>query len=333
MEDEVLEQTGGAETQAEEIVDNAEEQTGGADDSEAQGEAIANAFTPDFKFNANKTDMEIPEEFRAHIKDVESNKKIKEIFEKYHGFDTQKEKLTAIEQDATKYRSNYEGLASNIQSIQAGYKHAVESGNLHNLDTVFQKLGIGEDILMGWAVEKAKLQGLDPEQQKMVMRQNQLEREAFERSNYENSLMTENQEKDREIRQMQFDSAMSNPQIKNFATELDSKFGMNGLFAQEVINAGKTAYALEQKVLSVQEAMHAVITKYNLKGQAVAASTPAQGQPAQGNVSADGKKIVQRDQKVIPNVGSSSGGSPVGQPKAKNLDDVRRRYAELKAQG
>lgn len=343
MEDEILDQTGGAADQANEqnLTQNEGQAAGeitAQDQQNGEGKPAEPAFTPDFKFRANQQDMEIPEEFRAHIKDVDSQKKVKDIFEKYHGFDTQKAKVSTLEADVTKYRGVYEDLVGNIQDIQQGYKHAVESGNLHNLDMVFQKLGLTEDVLMAWAGEKAKLAGLDPGQQRAIMHANRLERDAYEHARQQDSLMTQNQQKDLQIRQMQFDSAMSSPQIQSFASELDTKFGMAGFFAEEVVKAGQMAYALEKKVLSVPEAMQTVITKYGLKGQAAATSipaqgSPAQGQPAQGNVDAQGRKIIQRDMKVIPNVGSAAGASPVGQPKAKNLDDVRKRYKELEAQG
>lgn len=351
QEDEVIDQgTGGAAGQ------NSEDNLTPTDDSAGAGDAAAAAaaggevqpaepaFVPDFKFRANQQDMEIPEEFRSHVKDVESQKRVKEIFEKYHGFDAQKQKVSTLEGDVNKYRGGYDTLVGNIQQIQQGYAHAVQSGNLHNLDQVFQKLGLGEDVLMAWAGEKARLAGLDPEQQKLILDRNKLEREAYERTQEQNSLMTRNQQQDVQIRQMQFDTAMATPQMQTFATELNAKFGMDGMFEQEVINAGKTAYALEGKVLSVPEAIQAVITKYGLKGQAVAQAAaqaapipaqgqPAQGQPAQGGVSADGKKIIPRDTKVIPNVGSTGSASPVGAGKARNLDDVRARYKELAAQG
>lgn len=337
MEDEILEQTGDAVVPANEEV--IEEQPPASEIDEVTGEEkpIEPAFIPDYKFKANQQEMEIPEEFRPFIKDLDSQKKVKDIFEKYHGFDTQKTKLSSMEQDLGKYKGGYESLTGTVQDIQSSYKDAIESGNLHKLDVVWKKLGVSEDVVMAYAFEKAKLAEMDPQQRAIIEQKNRLEMDAFERKNYETSLMKKNQQKDLQIRQMHFDSAMATPQIQSFATELDSKFGNDGLFAQEVVNAGKTAYALEGKVLSVPEAINAVITKYGLKGQtqaAAAASTPAQGQKtAQGNVSADGKKIVQRETKVIPNVGSSGGASPVGAGKAKNIDDIRKRYAELAAQG
>lgn len=337
MEDEVLEQTSGVDAQAnEQVVENQDAATGDTEAAIEQENANEPAFTPDYKFRANQQDMEIPEEFRAHIKDVESQKRMKDMFEKFHGFETQKTKLSSLEQDVTKYRGGYEGIVNNLQDIQQGYAHAVQSGNLHNLDMVFQKLGLGEDVLMAWAGEKAKLAGLEPEQQRAIMHSNKLEREAYEHGQHQNYLMNQNQQKDLQIRQMQFDSAMAAPQIQGFAQELDGKFGMAGFFAEEVVKAGQMAYALEKKVLSVPEAMQAVITKYGLKGQAQQVQPQGQGNAngqQGGNVSADGKKIIQRDNKVIPNIGSASGASPVGTGKAKNLDDVRKRYAELMAQG
>lgn len=332
MEDEVLDQTGGAADPAEEIVEQTQDDTGGAVVDDVKDEAIEPAFTPDYKFNANKVEMEIPEEFRAHIKDVESQKKVKEMFEKYHGFDAQKEQLKTYEQDVVKYRGEYEQLAGSISDIQAVYRDAVQSKNPHKLDLVWKKLGIGEDVVMAYAFEKAKLAEMDPQSRSAVERQIQLEQEAYERKSYENSLMTENQQKDLTIRQMQYDSAMASPQIQGFATELDSKFGMDGLFAQEVVNAGKTAYALEGKILSVPEAISAVISKFGLKGQAQQVQTPQQT-PQKGNLTADGKQVVKRETKTIPNVGSSGGASPVGAGKAKNLDDVRKKYQELISQG
>lgn len=348
-QDEVIDQTGEAGGQTDEqdlsqVDDQGAGDAAAIENQDGAAKPAEPAFEPDFKFRANQQDMEIPEEFRAHIKDVESQKKIKDIFEKYHGFDTQKTKVSTLEAEANKYRGDYEKIVSNFQGIQQSFEHAVQSGNMHNLDMVFQKLGLTEDVLMSWAGEKAKLAALEPAQREAILKANKLERDVYERTQYQNSLMTENQQKDLQIRQMQYDSAMSSPQIQSFASELDTKFGMNGFFGEEVKRAGEMAWALEKKVLSVPEAMQVVITKYGLKG--VAPATPAsagQGQPGgqgqangqqggAGNVDAQGRKIIRRDTKVIPNVGSAGGASPVGAGKAKNLDEVRKRYQELVSQ-
>lgn len=326
MTEQILEETGGADLQAQEENSNVD-QTGGADGLQGEVTTPENVFTPDFKFRANQEDMEIPEEFRSHIKDLDSQTKIKSMFEKVYGFDAQKEELLKSRQSFSEIEQKYNGMNEYIGSIRDIYQDAINNNNMSRLDTVWQKLGIPEEVVMAYAYEKAQRAEMDPQQRAIIEERDRLNNQMYEMRNQQADMERQREEFQRNELQANFNSAFNLPQVQAFETELDSRF-KSGLFREEVIKAGQMAYALEGKILSVPEAISTVINRFGLKGQVA----QQHAQPQVNNMSASGKKVIQQDKKTIPNVGSNSGSSPVGSPKAKSLDDIRKRYKELAEQ-
>ena len=214
-----------------------------------------------------------------------------------------------------------------VGSIRDIYQDAINNNNMSRLDTVWQKLGIPEEVVMAYAYEKAQRAEMDPQQRAIIEERDRLNNQMYEMRSQQAGMERQREEAQRNELQANFNSAFNLPQVQAFETELDSRF-KSGLFREEVIKAGQMAYALEGKVLSVPEAISTVINRFGLKGQVAQQNA----QPQVNNMSASGKKVIQQDKKTIPNVGSNSGSSPVGSPKAKSLDDIRKRYKELAEQ-
>lgn len=301
------------------------------DKSGEEGEGTS-AFKPNTQFKVLDKVQEIPKEFHALMKDEASEKMVKDLFERAHGIDVVKTKLSEVRQSRDTLQSENKNLHGSIQKARTLYQRAASSGEWHRMDDFFHQLNIPLDNVMAWAIEKAKLEQMEPAQRQAVLARHQSDREAFTHSESVEELQAQNFQKDQEIRQIQLDTALATPQVQNFASELDNKFGNKGLFLNEVIAAGQQAWSTQNKVLTVTEAIQAVVTKYALKGQTAPAAA-GQGLPA-ANQPAGTKKVVQRTTTTIPNVGSGGGRSPVGKggKGPRSVEDIKK-LAEKAARG
>lgn len=318
-----------AETETEESEEEATDETDG--DEAVENEEEAPVFTPNTKFKANDKEMDIPQEYHSLMKDAESEKAVRELFEKAHGIDSVKTKLADTRVERDKYLNENTTFKTQMGKARQTYAKAVQNENYHSLDGLWKQLSISPEVVMRWAHAKAQLAELaetNPAQHQLMLRQIGMEQDAEAQAESMNSLLTQNQQHELNERQNQFDNMMATPQVKALEQEFEQKFGLPGAFQEEVLNAGKLAYANGGKILSVAEAVQAVTQRFGL-GKAIPQGQPAQGQPAAAQAQPNqpnpaAKKVVQRTTKVIPNTGGASHASPIKTNKPRSIADIEK---------
>lgn len=283
------------------------------------------AFVPKTKVTAWGKEHEIPKEFQTLMKDAESEKAVREIFEKSLGVEGYKEKLQARDTEFTQVKSQFDGMSNQVRQAADLYQKATQpGGDIHKMGDFFKKLNVDENAVMAYAIEKAKLAQLPAEQRQMVEARLSAERAREDALMQTTSATQVAQEAQRNAINTEFSMYMENPQVKNFEAELDGKLGKPGFFKQAVVDAGQRAYALEGKTLSVVDAMKAVIQGYGLTGQA-ASQAQAQMTQALGTDGQAAKKVVQRQAAAIPNVGGSSSASPISKTNSpRSIADLKK---------
>jgi hypothetical protein len=295
-----------------------ENATEAAETDEAQGQKPV-AFTPNVKFKANEKEMDIPKEYHSLMKDANSEKAVRELFEKAYGLDSVKEKLSGTRQEREQLKQEIGGYKSAIGKARNIYQSAVQSGNWHKMDDFFKNLGVSTDHVMQYAIEKAKLHEMDPGQRKLIESRLQAERDYETEQENSMSFQSQLQQQSMELKRMEFETVLSRTDSQAFMQKLDSTFNKPGLFKQEVITAGEQAWFSEGKNIPVEEAIRRVVGKYGLVAQ-TQQSAQSQGSP-QGP---SGKKVIQKAASTIPNVSGSTGSSPLSSQKPKNLDDIKK---------
>jgi hypothetical protein len=282
-------------------------------------EVEAQAFKPNVKFKANEKEMEIPKEYHSLMKDAASEKAVKELFEKAYGLDSVKQKLVNTRQEREQLLQETQGYKQAIGKARNIYQSAVQTGNWHKMDDFFKSLGVSPDHVMSYAIEKAKLHEMEPNQRKLIEAKLQAERDYESEQESRMGFQEQIQKQAQELKRVQFETFMSRQDVQSFEQKLDSAFSKPGLFRQEIIAAGEQAWFSEGRDIPVDEAIKRVIGKYGLTAQMPSNAT--QVAPTQVP---SGKKVIQKAASTIPNVSGSNGSSPLSSQKPKSLDDIKK---------
>lgn len=286
----------------------------------AVGDKEVAAFAPNFKFKVLDKEMEIPEKFRALMTDADSEKTVKELFEKAEGLPSVKQKLENVrtENESNKkevaYHKNFVGRLNRI------YEDFAKTGDYHKLDAWFESFKIPENIILNYAIEKAKLAEMTPDQQQIVRSRLASDRSAETLRQQNEGFQSEIQRMSVESKTSQLDAQMINPEYKAMADSFDTQVGRSGAFREEVRKAGVLAFHMEKLDLSPEEAIKRVITNYGLKARAAAATSAAQDSGSSGQ---QATVIPKKPASTIPNLGAGSK-SPVTTSKVKNMDELKK---------
>lgn len=302
------------------------DETGEGDETAAEGEGEDKpTFAPNVKFKVLDKEMEIPKEYHSLMKDPESEKAVRELFEKAHGLDVVKTKLTETRQQRDQAAQSFQSIQGQIGKARSIYQTAIKTGNLHRMDDFFRMLSIPTDHIMAYAIKKAELAKMDPEQRQLVESSLQAERDREALAEEAEGYQSETSSRDQELKKLQLEVGLGRAETQNMVKELESKFGREGLFRDEVVAAGEAAWFNEKKNISVDEAIKRVATKYGLTGKQAPAGPANPGAPAGGT---GVKKVIQRNTSTIPNVNGSSGASPLKSTKPRSIEDLKKLSAK-----
>lgn len=284
-------------------------QAEGSDSSEESAKEQP-AYTPNYKLKVMDQEKEIPEKFRELIKDAETEKEVREIFEKAYGLEFAKPKHEAREHQFNTLQAEHNQVIGSINEI----KHLYQKGDM---DGFFEKLAIPPQKVLQYALEKLKYEELPPEQKAMIDAQKNAEKERYrvERESQTNTSYLQNQVA--QARRMVLDSELARPDVKSMVDTFDSRMGKPGAFVQEVIRRGKLTWIESgYKVdLTPRQAIDEVVKLFGLEDGGQASSNPTQaGAPA----SAAKPKTA-----TIPNVGAGRPSAPL-KSKPKSIEDLKK---------
>lgn len=300
---------------------------------------VVTAFTPNAKIKVMDKEHEIPKEFQALMKDKESEKSVRELFEKAHGLPIVKARLEqerAEKADVAKERDSYKTAINGAAEI---YNNVVKTNDFLKLDAFWKKIGVDKNVVMQYALAQAKYSEMQPNERAVIDSRIQAEQQAEELRQQNNGQLSETQQLKAQMKSFMLDTRLASPEISALTQSFDTQVGRPGAFADEVIREGRLAWSTEQKDLTPDEAIQAVIKRYNIKATAPASATenapaataaapvttPVVPKPAPGT-----KVIVQRTANTMPNLQGNSA-SPL-KAKPKSVDDLRAAYKQKLAE-
>lgn len=282
------------------------------------------AFTPNFKYKAFRKEHEIPELFRSLIKDKKSEEEVHKLFSRAAYMDETKPKLEQIEQERAEVQQQNSIMRAEIGDAKRLYTKAIQTGNLLHLDHFFNKLEIPEEVVLQYALTKAKLRQLPPEQQHAALSQVSAEKQADDL--HQASSQTANQLRSQaiQIKNILVDQRINSADLKPLVEQFDERVGKAGAFREAVFREGLLEWhSSGQKVdLPPEEAVKRVLKNYGIAPSEGGTQTPNPAAQTQGKPPASTQAPVTRTTRTIPNV-QGKAGSPL-KTGPDSLDDLKK---------
>lgn len=291
------------------------------------------AFTPNVKYKVMDKEFEIPKQFQALMKDPESEKMVRELYEKAGGLDVVKEKLSTTRTERDRVQAEANNIKGSIDGLRQTYLGAVNSGNLLKLDEFFAKLKIPESVVMQYALAKVNFQELPNEQRQLIQSQMSSEKQAEELRQQNEQFQANIATQAQTMRMQMLDSVIANTEIAPVAQRFDAQAGKPGAFREAVRQYGEYQYSKGRDLLPEQAAQE-LIKGYSLQA---GANPPQQTNVPQDNGSGagggqpSGKKVIQRTTQTIPNVQGRGGASPLKE-KPRSIEDLKNLHKQMSAQ-
>lgn len=276
-------------------------------------------YQPNFKFIAGKKEHEIPEMYRGLIKDADTEKQIKDIFEKAHGIDFVKTERAKVQEDFKSYKSQTEPIMQIANRINYHLQKK-------DVGSVVEAIGLTKQDVWKWALQQAELENLPQEQKAVYDQHRAAEHRAFELEQRLQAQETQHQTFMVQQRTAELDQALSTPEIQAISQAYDSRKSPEARsFKEELIFRGQTYWHTQQRDIPPA---HLAKEMAQMFGHLVQSQQPAQHQPQVGQmpVQAQGVQAQQKTVPVIPNTGSGHV-SPAAR-KPQTIEDFKKIYAE-----
>lgn len=284
----------------------------------ATGQPVPPAFSPDWKFKVKDKEFEIDEFARSGIKDEETYKKLKRIYERSHGLDE-------VVQSRDQLKAQYEAQQPTVKEYNQVVKSLNEISHHYNsgdLDSFFNKLQIPFDVLFNYVRSKHQQSQLPPEVQKELESARQARAEAY---NYKQSLqeLQESASQTESRNKMQYLDNVISSKAGDVAQRFNEANGGNpGAFRDFVIFKGQQL----SRELGYTATIEDVVDRCR-EDIARLSGNPSAPQGNQVMAPTPNQPGVQPKPPVIPNV-KAGAQSPVRTP-PKSTDDLRKLAASM----
>lgn len=274
----------------------------------------APAWTPNFKVKSYDKEFEIDEMFRPLMKDAETEKKVRSVFEKSYGLDEMKPKYQKTREENETLRKDqkeYHNLQGSLQRLN-------EMWNSGDHENFFKSIGVSDEAILNYAAKRLKYMDLTPEKKAEYDRGVHARNSQYALQDQNQVMSEELQQVKTQVRGQEMRMALSQPDVSEVQKRFDAALG-EGAFAKEVINQGLLAWNTQGKDISADEAVSAVLARVKPLLGSVAPQAPTQ---------AGGVPVIPAQKPpTIPNINGTTT-SPIKQ-KPKSIDDIRKIAAQM----
>jgi hypothetical protein len=272
----------------------------------ASTEAQIQAFQPDFKFKVMDEEKEFDEFLRPVIKDADTQKKIKELYEKAYGLDYVKPKYEGTKKELEAIKPQFQAISNDLKLVGQHLKN-------QDLGSFFKTFNLTDEQVLEYAVKRLEYLEAPPEKRQQIDKELQFKGQHASISLENEQLKAYKEQQEATVFHNEFKTALSTPEVQSIVQSFDTRAGKQGAFAQAIIQHGMTQSRLAGQDLPVQAVVQSFIQTFGLTPQPSQAASMSQvptssGEPAQRK-------------ETLPRV-QGTGVSPVAQ-KVKSLDDLK----------
>jgi len=262
------------------------------------------SYTPNTKFKVMGQEKAFDDFLTPVIKDPDTEKKVRELYEKAHGLESVKGDREQLRGKLSEIEPSYNRIIGELGRAQK----AIESDDF---ETASESLGISEQTVLKWAMYLMKRDEM-PEDQKRLHSQNRESQRRLEQLEAEREQWTQQQSSYAvERKESELAGTMSRPDVAQAVQQYDNGMGYAGAFRDAVINYGK-AHEVSGKDISAEEAVEGVLRQM----RAINPSFGVLGGQTNPNIASPSGKP------TIPTI-KGTGTSPIRQ-RPKSLDDLRK---------
>jgi hypothetical protein len=269
-------------------------------------------YTPNFKFTAANKEHEIDEFIRPLIKDAETEKKIKSLYEKAYGLDLVKSHRDELKQKYQEVKSQFEPLQNDVMKAAQFIKNQDVMG-------LMDFLGVSKEMVYKAVKSELDYLQMSPEQRQYVDAQRQAQQRAYELEQGNMTLQQQVEQQQVEALSYQFEMTMGSPEVQQVASYYNSLPGkQQGDFEQAVLKHGSALHAMHGKLLSPMEVVKDFVSYigYTPERSQQQSAAQTQSEPPKQTV------VVKPEKPVITQV-KSKPSTPV-KSKIRSIDDIRK---------
>jgi hypothetical protein len=291
-------------------------------------------FAANFKLKVMDKEFEIPESFRALMKDQASEKEVREIFEKAYGLDFAKPKHLQAQKQLQETTQKFQETSTRMQTWETNAKKLetlAASEDPIEFEQFVNFWKIPKEKLYAYASHLLQLEDMSPEQRAFHERAKRDALTARQATEQVQQLQGAQTNLAVQTRLGEVDRLVSREDISEIATAYSQQRGDAEAFKKLVIERGWLA-SQQGKDLSAEEAIReamAVLGYEETAEEAPAAAAPT-GAPAQAPAAAPVIPSAPKKLPTLPTVGSGSGNAPVKKV-VGSLAELRKIRADMLA--
>jgi hypothetical protein len=262
------------------------------------------AYNPSFKFKVLDKEKEFDDWIRPVVKDADTEKKVKELYEKAHGLDSVKQDRETLR---TELASAKERLTNTDKAIQTISEYASQ----RDWDSFYEALGIPKQEVLQYALNLIQREQMPPEQKAQweASRRAQQEARYFQEQNQQ--LQQSQQQFQVQQREFELSQELSKPEVSAVVEAYNAGMANPSAFRQLVVTIGKAHAASGNDIPAAQAVQEAVRQLRAVNPQLGAMSAAQETQ----------KVVAPSSKPTLPNI-QGRGTSPV-KSTVKSLDDIR----------
>lgn len=255
--------------------------------------------------------------FLGAIKDADTEKKFRELYEKAVGIDSVKSRLQEAKKTLGETNAELSQFRDGVNTLRECYAR-------NDFDSFFQHLQIPQEKVLQWVLKKVELSQLPPEQRQVHDAQYTAERKAYDAERRVQHLEQMFQEQSSNAKRYALQVALERPDVKTFAEDFDSRAGRPGAFRDAVCEHGEYTWHRSQGKIDLDPGQAAleVMQRYQQFMQ-----PGANGGQASAPNASPGTGAPQKEVPVIPNLGGRSASPTKAKP--KTLEDIKKLAASM----
>jgi len=210
-------------------------------------------YTPNYKFNVHDNEFEFDEVVKPLVTSKEVEDHLRTLYAKGYGIDE-------VQKARDSWSEKYKTIEGQYNSITSSLAEASEYLNKGQLDKLFKSIGVPEDQVYKFVMDKLNYRDLSPEQKKVYDSYQELETQA-DLLRKQNELLQQQYESTTvQTRSRELESVLARPDIKPIMDAYDSEVKSPGAFRQEVINRAIAEWQLNGEDITADKAVSRVMT-------------------------------------------------------------------------